>query len=361
MEKERAFREILHVIEDQTRNELDKWRNFCYCQLIKIKECQMMNTVKIDELNQVIMLKRRELESMNEKLKEKIIEKESMVQYNRELINEEESVNNAVIQAEHERGIDRSIGAILHQLPRTFSQRYQIYKAKMKNVMTMFVKISQFCIQFCSQVDSLVSKINAINVVIKKKKASIQNERALYARIIEEKGEVQEQINSIIIPDFPQSLMSIKQEYPNPKEATIQLQALQELIADLQERIKNNKVEIHESEIPVLEELIRKENSNYEEVMLTIQEQYDIESLDLEINSRTSNIEILQKTYESLKEESEEKISTIEIERKQAYKELKSQIDENQQIISQLNEEEQALIKMLEKQELTEKPFRSKR
>ena len=336
MELRDALQQLLAVENNQTTDELTKWREFCYNQLVEIKLCQI-NFEKNQKNHQISEEKGNE--ELN-KLEQILLEKENEISAIKERIKEKEMKKNEIIQEFDQKKASiydaKSKESQLNDIPRIYSEKIHVFNEKIHQIVTKTFPFEKRLANLNSRIESMVNKLSFASAEEKsvdkslsfeQKKLSLEN-RAL---------KISMKIDDIKHQEIPDDVNDLAKKYRTIDEASNALAELQAGINELQRSIKphENGIVHCTDEIDNIINLIHKEESAQVERRSKLEEQYDITQLEEETKSSSEEIA----KYEAQLQEIENNFSQLDEEMKRAVTQLSEEETQNNLEIEDLKNE----------------------
>ena len=270
----KSLASIQALLEDETTDDLTKWRNFCFSQLTKLQYQKIYKKQEISKL----MLEAQKLQSSYDEIcnveKEIQEKKQEILDTLSNAAKEGEIMRKQISKAfsQQKRSFD------LQRAPSLLKTRLEIHHVKMENEIMKKMNIS------IDTLDKLNSKLTTMKQKILKINKIIVQNNSKYEQYSKESQSLQNEIESIEIPDFSPEIQSLSLKYRNTTEASKTLFAIEDKISKYQSSLqKIPKLEYHPSDCSAIENLIEQEKQKQKEILDSIIEQYNTDQLQSEI------------------------------------------------------------------------------
>ncbi|OHS98324.1 hypothetical protein TRFO_08889 [Tritrichomonas foetus] len=337
----RSLLSIQALLEDETTDDLTKWRNFCYSQLTQLKFHKFTKNHEISEINKESHKLQQTFEEISKIEQEIIKSKHQIMEAIQNAKQQEEEIRKKIEQAHQSYEKQTNISLILQSAPNFLKTRMQVHKVKFIEIIKKFDSIN-------SLLNSLNLKISTLNTKLQQLTKAISQNKNKYYRFQEENQTLQKQTKSIVIPDFSQEIQSLSLKFKNSTEASKTLFAVDDKIAYYESELgKTTKLDYKPSDCAALETLIEQEKKKQKDIMDSIVNQYNTDSLKQEIFEAKQQILKLSTQVSEAEQDSSLKMTEIRVKFDKQEDYYQNQIQENENKINKLRKKLAELSKKL--------------
>ena len=333
MEFHNAFQQLLQIENDQTVDELTKWREFCFSQLVEIKMKELETKRILSKKNKNKENGSSELVDLHTELLNKTNQEESLKQQKENLEKENDQIVLKFSAIKQEIQTIKSKQTQIKYIPQMFSQRKNLFEEQIRQITTEIYPFSRKIDDLNAKLSNLLKKVGSIHA----EKININDDMTFEQKKLE-LDNVALQL-SISIEDMKEDPINdnigvLAQEYKTLDDAKNALALAQNEVNELQRNIqKYEKGIVHcTDEIDNIINLMKKEEKAHIERKIQLDEQYDVEFLEEE----TKESQKLISEYEEKLKEIEENYSQLDEEMKQAVIQLTEEEEQNKLEIEDL-------------------------
>lgn len=323
----KSLASIQALLEDETTDDLTKWRIFCFSQLTKLQYQKLNKKTEISKLN----LEKDKLQNTYEEIcnaEKEILEKKQ------EILN---SLDTATKEGETMRQQISKACSIqkksfdLQRAPSLLKTRLEIHKVKMEDEIMKKMNISIATLEKLNfKLVSLKQKVGKINQII------IQN-RSKYDQYSKEIQQLQKQIEDIAIPEFSHEIQSLSLKFRNTTEASKTLFAIEDKISNYRSALqKTPKLDYRPSDCSAIESLIEQEKQKQKEIFESIVNQYNTDQIKSEISEMKQKSSELSDLLSEVEQNSSLKLNQINANFNKQEINYQRQIQENEKKIQSL-------------------------
>lgn len=341
------YQQLLRVDEDETTDSITKWRNFVFTQITRIKIAELYHQQDINECKNEMF----KLEAILQDSRDKLCEIQAINQSLNDEYNQAEE-KNLIVQSQYDKAeavqeCNADMQIKLRILLRTIEHHTKHFGTKLKDLQNpkneIFTKIEKLSMQIDNakkRIDRMMKEINT-----RKKK---QYESSVEKNYLDKEIQaLKEKIAKTIIPEIPDELIAIRHEFKSKQEALYRLQAYATENEKLKGQINSTKLSVLPDERNTLNMLINKEIETQNELLRNLENNYNTDNLEKEINDSKNRAAELEKKLNEIKERTKNQEQQIN----QAYilnsALLSQKISENNQRIENLMKKESLLKEKL--------------
>lgn len=318
---------IQALLEDETTDDLTKWRNFCFSQITKLQYQKFYKKQEMSRLMQENQKLQKSYEEVCNIEKEILEKKQEILNVLSNATNEGEMMRKQINKAfsQQRKSFD------LQRAPSLLKTRLEIHQVKMEDEIMKKMNIS------ISTLEKINSKLNTIKQKILKINQIIVQNRSKYEQYSKENQSLQSEIEDITIPEFSPQIQSLSLKFRNTSEASKMLFAIEDKISNYQSALqKTPKLEYHPSDCSAIENLIEQEKQKQNEILDSIIKQYDTDQLQSEIIQMREQLSELTNKVTEAEQDSSLKLNGIRSSFNKQEIEYQNQIQENEQKITSL-------------------------
>lgn len=325
MQMKKSLINIQALLEDETTDDLTKWRNFCFSQLAKLQTLKFFK--RQEKLK--LMIESQKLQNSYEELcntaKEVQEKKQEILIALSNAMKEGEDMRKQINKSfsQQKKSID------LQRAPSLLQTRLKIHQVKMEDEINKKMNISNITL------DKLNSKIDTIKQKVLKITKYIIQIRSKYEQYSKENQQLQKEIEDITIPEFSHEIQSISLKFRNTTEASKTLFAIEDKVSNYQSKLqKMPKLDYHPSDCKALEELIDQEEQKQKEIINSIANQYNTDEIMSEIREMKQKLADLSDQVSEVNQDSSLKLSQLHSNFSEQEIEYQKQIEENENKIN---------------------------
>ena len=337
----RSLINLQNLLEDEVTDDLTKWRNFCFSQLMQI---QYQKFYKRKEKEKMIIEGEKINNSFDEVCKaylEIIKSKNQLCQLIEEAKDKENAIRLNIEKAHQSYERQTNISLILQNAPTFFKTRMQVFKVKMIDI-SKKMEISY------SNMNKIIARLTTINQKLHNLIQVCNQNRTKYELLQEENNSLQKKINDSKVSEFSHEIESLAIKFKNTTEASKTLFAIDDKIAFYESELKKtNKLEYKPSDCGAIEILIEQEKQKQKDLLESITRQYDTEQLEQEISNAKQTVNKLTTELNEMQQSTSLTISEIRSEFSKQEEKYQFQIQENDNRIEALTKKINELSKLM--------------
>ena len=334
-----ALLSIMKVLENETVDDITKWRNFCFTQTVRLRATEFMHYQKGLEYKQKADKLTKELSELTQKLKSLTDIKETVEKSLKDAADVEKEINDKFRKMKVAKDNDAILMVKLTRAPEVFMSIYQGHQlTRIPDIDKMFSALQKRSEAMVAQLGRIRAKIETLTKIMQDRRDDIRQNKIIGNRLQDEIKSLTEQIDGIEIPDLPSEVLSISSQFENAAEASKRLLTIEREIAELQTKMSNIHLDNRPSEAALIEGLIEKERENHEQLMQSVIEKYDTNDLEQEIAREKDELRQLSEYAGKVRDECLEKQKQIKNDFDAEKEEYTRQINENETTIKDLRE-----------------------
>lgn len=291
-----GFEGILHVLEDSSVDELEKWRQFCYKQLVLIKVAelehksdQQKTLATIQELDDSIKNLQNEVAVKGGEEKRDIAKEEWLQKKMKEL---EQQLNESKELAAKAAVIRCTVNSASTK----FRIKHEAFKYSSEPIINeLYQRMTKGIDDINKRIERIQNKIPEVRKVISKRRVDEKERKMLEERLQLKCDRLRNEINAIPTIEMPSDV-------PPIEKTTRQLRAIKAEIEEI--RQKQNAIQLREiqSEAPVLRQLIQNQEMEYRNRIKSIEDHYDTTDIDSEIAELKSKLPAIESDLMAMQE-----------------------------------------------------------
>jgi DNA repair exonuclease SbcCD ATPase subunit len=335
-----ALTAILGLLEDETTDDLTKWRNLCFTQLTRLRFTEFhhfhaglayekTSTDLTTELRNVSS-RLTELTSIEENLKQSLA---AAIQIEQQITATFQRFNTATAS-------EGLLQVQLDRAPETFSEIYDSHRAtRLQNLQRLFRRVNKKVIVLSASVARIETKVQAVNRLVKKRRDEIARAESHADGLRSEISDLRKAFSDVALPAFPPEVTAISTQFENSVEASKKLLAIERQIAELEANMQRVHLDNRPSQCGALEDLIEKQKASQRSQQRTLLERYKTDEIEAEIEEARKDVEQGQAELRSLREATEAECASLNERMQQQNAGVKERITENSAVIQRLREE----------------------
>jgi chromosome segregation ATPase len=335
-----SLRSILSVLEDETTDDITKWRNFCFRQLTRLRFSEFHHFQVGLQFQQTSTRLTEEISRISADLAE-LKETQATLRTTLAAATDLEKLISAKFQRFN--AADASENLIQMQLdraPQTFSDIFESHReTRIKDLDRLFARISKKVALVSAAVDRIETKLQTLIRLLQKRKDEIRQTDAMRDRLRSEISQLKETFSQIQTPVLPPEVTAISAQFENSAEAAKKLLAIERSIAELEASIARVQLDNRPSQCAALEDLIERQKNAQRELLQSVMDKYRTDGLEMEIEQARTDVEEAQKALRQVQESTEAKCCQISKEAAAQSSELEDKIAQNESAIQRLREE----------------------
>jgi chromosome segregation ATPase len=339
-----ALRAILAVLEDETTNDITKWRNLCFTQIARLRIAEFHHYQDGIRYQQSREQLQRESTRISDELQavlevkaglEAALAKSSQIQ--RQFTLKFEKLRSGA-------DTDTVLLVALEKAPQVFMNIYQGHLAsRLPDIERRFKQANKEISSLSTRVDGIQRKLQILLQMLQNRRDENRQSELLRNRRQAEISELKDSFARIELPTFSPEIDRIASQYGNSTEAAKMLFSIANAITELETKISAIHLDNRPSECAILEGLIEKEKISQNALLQNIVEKYDTAEIDEETENARIAVQELSAELESARESTQAKTSQISAKLKRRSGQFKAQIAENEETINALRDEIQEL------------------
>lgn len=334
-----AFRDILATLEDETSDDISKWRNLCFKQVTRLRASDFMHLqdglMAVQRRNAI----NERIASLDEQLKSI---RAINVQIESDLsavTNCENEMSQKLKRMQQTEDAESMIIFRLEQAPKCFLDILRGHQVThIPEVQDKFRRIDERVGMLSNQISRVQEKIATLIKSVAKRKDDARQAATTRARLENEMQSLSSQISEVQIPVMPSEVVSIASQFENAMEASKRLLAIEREIAELETKMSTVQLDNRPSEVSVLEGLIENENAEGARLLESVVRKYDTEELNEEVQRAGSEVEQLKVAAQKAKDEADERQKQIRETVERSEPDMRQRIVENDDTIRRLRE-----------------------
>lgn len=330
---------IMRVMEDETVDDITKWRKFCFTQTVRLRATEFAHFQRGLEFEQHSHLLAKELAELTGNFNKLLEVKKKLEDSLQSVVDLEKQISNKFKHMKEAKDNDAMLTVKLERAPNVFLSILQGHQlTNIPDIEKLFATAAKKAGLLTAQLDRVKAKIDKLAKLLQTRRDEIRQSKIIHERLESEIESLQDQLKQVKIASFPSDILSISSQFENASEASKRLLTLEQEIAELQTKMSNIQLDNRPSEASVIEGLIEREKEAQEKLMQNLLEKYNTDELDLEIESANQELEELKAEAERVRSECSAKTKQITTESEAQISELTTKISENDETIKELRE-----------------------
>ncbi|EAY09953.1 hypothetical protein TVAG_482270 [Trichomonas vaginalis G3] len=328
--------QIFNVATDNITDDLTKWRNFCFTQVVRIKDLELQTKMHSSVQSQKIQpLKSKyneilqQLESKNNEYQEVCNNLESAQK------KKDESTKKLSNATTRKSEIQRK-KIFFNQFPEQFSQRLEISKQHLDyDIKELFEKSNKSLNTAETKLDSLIQKIQSITEPSLETEGVQLKYEVKKANLEQLATNLAIKFNEMQFPECKVELLPMLHQYQELRSIDKDIEVANRENIKIEEAINSASLESYEINIQTLQNQISQEAQRQKAEIEFLKSQYDLTDIQAEIDQCQLEISDLEHKLE----EENKNISVLQTEKKCAIENANKKSLENEEIIKQLTKE----------------------
>ena len=334
-----ALLSVLRVMEEETVDDISKWRKFCFTQTVRLRATEFAHFQRGLEFKQRSEELARELAELTKEFNAVNDVKVKMEESLQSVVDLQKQISDKFRHMKEAKDNDAMLTVKLERAPSLFVSILQGHQlTRIPDIEKLFAGAAKKAGAVNAQLDRVKAKIEKLSKVLQNRRDEVRQSKVIRERLESEIESLSEQLKQVKIASFPSDVVSISAQFENATEASKRLLTLEREIAELQTKMSGIHLDSRPSEAAVIEALIDKEKEAQEKLMKSVLDKYNTDELDAEIECAKEELRELKQEADSIKSECSEKQKEIATKSEAKISELTATIAGNDETIKQLRE-----------------------
>jgi hypothetical protein len=335
-----ALKAILSVLEDETTDDISKWRDLCFTQITRLRIAEFQHFQE-----DVTYQKNRDQLSydLTRVSRERDAALEARAQLEAELARFGAIRQRLAESFGHRKsGTDSSTVLLvsIEKAPQVFRNILQGHEvARLPDVERRFRQANKEITALSARINGVEHKLQVLIQRVQNRRSDVAHGERLRTRMQSELAELKEAFSRIELPAFAPEIDRIASQFENSTEASKMLFSIENATVELEARISAIHLDNRPSECAILEGLIEKERISQNAMIQNLIEKYNTDTLDEEAERARAAIQELSTELQRVKESAEIKGSHISNKFKRKGGEMLAEIAQNEEAIQMLGEQ----------------------
>jgi hypothetical protein len=335
-----ALRSLLSVLEDETTNDVSKWRNMCFTQIMRLRIAEFHQFQEGVRYQQNRERLDSELTQVSGELDAVLEEKARLESALSKLVEIQRQLNDSGGERNSGTPSGSDLLAAVNNAPQFFRDIYRNHQSKcVPNVELRFGQANNEISALSRKISGVEHKLQTLIQMVQKRRSELAQGELLRKRLETELAELKQACSRIELPAFGPDIDRVASKYANSTEASTMLLTLENAIVELEAKISSIRLDNRPSECAILEGLIEKEKITHNALIQDLVEKYRTDGVDAECEEAQAAIQELSQKLQNERESIESQCSVISRKLKRRRERTRAEAIQNEETIKLLAEQ----------------------
>jgi SMC interacting uncharacterized protein involved in chromosome segregation len=336
---------LLNLLQDETADDLTKWRNLCFTQLTRLRFTEFHHFhVGLDYEATATRLT-EQLQNTLSRLSDITAQEGELKKALTATVKCEQDITQRFARFNSANASEKLLQIQLDHASETFSAIYDGHRATgIRNLQRLFARVGKNVNALSTSIGRVETKVQTLAGILKKRRQEIERVGGRASRLRSEIDDLRTAFSQVALPVFPPEVTAISTQFQNSVEASKKCLALEKSIAEMEASMQKVRLDNRPSQCGALEDLIEKQKESHRTMAQTLLDRHNTDDIEKEIEQAVRDVAEVEETLKTTRESTESESARVNEAIQSQSLALKQKIADNASVIEELRHQKNELL-----------------